>query len=36
MSGNMGMYFDNCTCHPAGFRIPAYMISDFQTFLHYS
>jgi len=23
------MYFYNCACHPAGFRIPAYMISNF-------
>lgn len=23
------MYFNNCACHPAGFGIPAHMISNF-------
>jgi hypothetical protein len=30
------MYFHNSPCHPAGFGIPAYMISNFQFLLHYS
>src|SRR5450631_870987 len=36
MSEILGMYFHNCACHPAGFRIPAYMISDFKVFFHES